>query len=231
MHRPLVNDVQNLIRHAAERLPLEPLENEYPVIDHNDVHITNEMWKCPGFRKLHIEVGHTKHLEVMHCVWYPDPAYNLPIFGADIVDNGKIVTAAIVDVSPVKGVRATGIYDRLVPISNEFRFKDRRILPLWGDEIFSPICKFARLNTYLEKAHYWQVVQQYLKEYVDLALNTERDDDWVNEMLRLDDQIYYCTQQKKNTKTIAVLSQWFGREWAENYIDTILFDEPVVPAK
>ena len=45
-------------------------------------------------------------------------------------------------------------------------------------------------------------------------------------MLRLDDQIYYCKQQKTNKKLTAVLSNWFDKEWAEYYIDTILFDEP-----
>ncbi len=45
-------------------------------------------------------------------------------------------------------------------------------------------------------------------------------------MRRIDDQIWYCQSQKKNDKTLAVLSKWFDKEFAEKYIDTILFDEP-----
>ena len=34
--------------------------------------------------------------------------------------------------------------------------------------------------------------------------------------------------KRKNKKTIAVLSKWFDKEWARNYIDTVLFDVPVM---
>ena len=95
-----VNEVEHLIKGAVEKLPdLEYKHPGYPEIFHNDVHIVNEMWKCPQLRKIHIETGETKHLEVLHCVLYPYPEYNLPIFGCDIVDNGKIITAAIADLS------------------------------------------------------------------------------------------------------------------------------------
>ena len=70
------------------------------------------------------------------------------------------------------------------------------------------------------------IVMEYLMIYCRRVNNIVRDNNWVNEMLRLDDQIYYCKQQKTNKKLTAVLSNWFDKEWAEYYIDTILFDEP-----
>lgn len=48
-------------------------------------------------------------------------------------------------------------------------------------------------------------------------------------MLRFDDQIHYCKQQRKNKKTKAVLSKWFSPEFAEGYINDILFDIPPIP--
>jgi phycocyanobilin:ferredoxin oxidoreductase len=51
-------------------------------------------------------------------------------------------------------------------------------------------------------------------------------DDWVGIMKRLDDQCWYTTSQRKNKKTKAVLSQWFSEEWADKYINNILFDKP-----
>ena len=42
----------------------------------------------------------------------------------------------------------------------------------------------------------------------------------------MDDQIYYCKQQRKNKKTIAVLSNWFDPLFARKYIDEVLFDIP-----
>ena len=45
-------------------------------------------------------------------------------------------------------------------------------------------------------------------------------------MLRYDDQIHYCKQQKKNDKTRGILENLFDKEWATNYIDNVLFDLP-----
>ena len=45
-------------------------------------------------------------------------------------------------------------------------------------------------------------------------------------MKRYDDQLHYVNQQRKNTKTKAVLSQWFDNDWADTYIEQVLFDKP-----
>jgi phycocyanobilin:ferredoxin oxidoreductase len=222
----IVSDVADIIRSAVKTLPITKMECDFPEIHKDDVTIVNEMWHCPGLRKLHLETGRTKNLEVLHCVLYPDPAYPIPIFGCDIVANDKVVTAAIVDVSPVRHLNQIDIYPAVTKISNRFQFKERRALPLWSDDIFSPHCKFMRLRTYNERIDYCELLSQLLTVYCGLVEQAELDTDWVNTMLRLDDQIYYCKQQKKNQKTIAVLSRWFDPLWARNYIDTILFDEP-----
>ena len=99
----LVDDIASIIRHSAESLPdVEILQNDFAVVEHNEVNIINEMWQCPGLRKVHLEVAKTKYLDVLHCVYFPDPRYNLPIFGADIIATPTVVTAAIADISPVK---------------------------------------------------------------------------------------------------------------------------------
>ncbi len=222
----IVNDVADIIRGAVNTLPISPLENEFPEVHKDDVHIFNEMWRCPGLRKLHLETGKTDYLEVLHCVFFPDPAYPLPIFGCDIVANDKTVTAAIIDVSPVAHLNQIDIYPAIAKICNRFRFTNRRALPLWGDEIFSPHCKFMRLTTIQERVDYCSLLSQILTVYCGLVEQIELDTDWINEMKRMDDQIWYCKQQQKNEKTIAVLSRWFDTQWARDYIDNILFDCP-----
>ena len=98
----IVTSISRVIRSTVETLPNLQYKNaEYPEIFHNDIHLVNEMWTCDGLRKIHLEYGETANLEVMHCVFFPDPKFNLPIFGCDIVANQHRVTAAIVDLSPV----------------------------------------------------------------------------------------------------------------------------------
>lgn len=225
MSRSIVEDVSDLIRQVVQELPgFEKMDNEYPEIDHEQVHIVNEMWKSTGLRKIHLETGKAQGMDVLHCVLFPDPRYNIPIFGCDIVATPATVTAAIVDVSPVYG--AERVYPDIARVANNFTFKHKRPLPLWSEEIFSPHCKFMRLKSEIDKANYYCVVSLYLRIFCDVVRDAKHDHFWPNVMRRIDDQIWYCQSQKKNDKTLAVLSKWFDKEFAEKYIDTILFDEP-----
>ena len=225
MSRSIVEDVSDLIRQVVQELPgFEEMDNEYPEIDHEQVHIVNEMWKSTGLRKIHLETGKAQGMDVLHCVLFPDPRYNIPIFGCDIVATPATVTAAIVDVSPVYG--AERVYPDIARVANNFTFKHKRPLPLWSEEIFSPHCKFMRLKSEIDKANYYCVVSLYLRIFCDVVRDAKHDHFWPNVMRRIDDQIWYCKSQKKNDKTLAVLSKWFDKEFAEKYIDTILFDEP-----
>jgi len=66
-----------------------------------ELYIENEFHKAKGFRKLHIEVAEfSKNLKILHCVFFPDPKFDIPIFGMDLVKINDIVSAAIVDLSP-----------------------------------------------------------------------------------------------------------------------------------
>ena len=162
----IVDDVAQSIRRITCALPnLKHLpEDPYRSIVKGDITINNEMWSCPQLRKIHLETCKTKYLDVLHCVLFPDPRYKLPIFGCDIIANNRIVTAAIVDVSPVKGVR-TEFYKDIKPISDKYMDFDFRKLPLWAD-IFSPHCKFMRLHKQHEQIMYVQLLEEYLTVYV-----------------------------------------------------------------
>ena len=219
-----VDDIASLIRSSAESLPEVKIQHsDFEEVRHNEVTIINEMWECPGLRKVHLEVAKTKHLDVLHCVFFPDPRYNLPIFGADIIATPSVVTAAIVDVSPISG--ADYIYDKIKIISDNFTFKEPRPLPEWAD-IFSPYMKFQRIREQIEQVHFYQVVMEYLIVYCDAVIAAEQGSPLTTEQ-RKQDQIRYSIQQRKNPKTLAVLSNWFDKEWAESYIDNILFCVPV----
>ena len=222
----MVDSLAALIRSAILHMGGERYYTDHEKIVKGDLVIDNEMYKREGHRKMHIEVAKTGHLDIMHVVFFPDYEYNIPIFGADIIATPSVVTAAICDISPVRGTE--DIYKKIQPISNKIHFPTRRPLPLWGDEIFSPFCKFLRLKSEEEKRNFYQIVAEYLFIYMDWVKDIEKDTDYVKSMLRMDEQIYYSTQQRKNPKTLAVLSNWFDEDWANNYIDNILFCKPNV---
>lgn len=224
MQNDLVKDIAVLLTYTMQDIEgVKPLESPIPEVKKDDLVIKNTMYQAPGLRKIHLELAELKGLKILHSVFFPDPHYNIPIFGCDIVANDKVVTAAIVDVSPVRGFDN---WDQIREISNNFSFKERRPLPLWADEIFSPYCKFMRLSEDIDMANFYCLVLNYLSEYLAEHSRCERDDNWINTMLRYDDQIHYCNQQRKNDKTRGILEKLFDKEFANNYIDNVLFDKP-----
>ena len=221
-----MRELVNVIRNGWESLDVEPLETQLGKIEKDDLTINNEMYKCKGLRKIHLETATAGKLNIVHTVFWPDPNYNIPIFGCDIVSVGNIITAAIVDISPIRGCE--DIYKEISPVSNSFQFSERRPLPLWADEIFSPFCKFVKLSQPAEKIEFLRITKEYLDIFTKRVKESKYDETWVRTMLRYDDQIWYAKQQRKNKKTLAVLSKWFDDDWASTYIDEVLFDVPKI---
>ena len=220
----LATEVANLLRREIESFPkVKSLENKYPIVENDNVFIVNEMHQTKKLRKMHLETGYTDSISVMHCVLYPNPDYPIPIFGADIVETSNVVTAAIVDMSPVHGSQR--YVDVFQDISYKYQFKENRVLPTWSEDVFSQGCKFMRIKTDEEKVMYLDLIKESVQLYKGIVQNAQYDTKWINIMKRIDDQCYYCIQQRKNKKTKAVLSKWFDPEWAEQYINEVLFDK------
>jgi len=188
-----------------------------------EFYIENEFHKAKGFRKLHIEVAEfSKKLKILHCVFFPDPKFDIPIFGMDLVKVDNIVSAAIVDLSPSSQNQGLK-YEKLLSDVDKSSFTSLREIPKWGG-IFSENVFFASLKRESEKNDFCRVVDQYLSILIKLSKETKPD---FNEEIiqeRIDYQKNYCVQQMKNEKTSMVLLKYFDEKWVKNYIRTVLFD-------
>jgi phycocyanobilin:ferredoxin oxidoreductase len=188
-----------------------------------ELFIENEFHQAKGFRKLHIEVAEfSKNLKILHCVFFPDPKFDIPIFGMDLVKVNDLVSAAIVDLSPVsenQGIK----YEKFLSKVDKSSFTSLREIPDWG-EIFSKDVFFASLKRESEKNDFCRVVDQYLSILVKLSKEAKPE---FNEKIiqeRIDYQKNYCVQQMKNEKTSMVLLKYFDEKWVNNYLKKVLFD-------
>lgn len=229
---PLIRKLADRIEHTwQQHLDLSPyqiphdlgyvegsLEGERLVIE-NCCHQTSQ------FRKLHLELAQVgKNLDILHCVMFPHPDYDLPIFGADIVCGRGAISAAIVDLSPVDR-------DRSLPASYQIplfglpvtRFAQVRDLPVWGD-IFSDYCLFVRPVDAEEEAAFLDYVMSMLTIHCQIASHTQPTTTAPEIANLLAGQQYYCDRQQQNDKTRRVLEKSFGVEWADRYMTTMLFD-------
>jgi hypothetical protein len=106
MGRKIIDDLASIIRKHQKTLPnVEKLDVDdefrqvFKETEDGNLTIENDMYICTGLRKVHMEIASLGPLDILHCIWYPDPEFDLPIFGADIVANNRMVSAAITDIS------------------------------------------------------------------------------------------------------------------------------------
>lgn len=233
---PLVHSLADCIRTSWRNLPdLQPLavdpelESISGLLDGEQLFIRNELRRCRGLRKLHLEIARLGvGLQILHCVWFPDPRFDLPIFGADVVAGPAGISAAIVDLSPVGEALPDMLASSLSGL-NRPRFRQERALPGWGT-IFSPHVCFIRPDGADEERFFQCLVKDYLDVLSSAVVQAEGEQaNSLETLKRYQGQLNYCIQQKRNDKTRRVLEKAFNVKWAERYITELLFDEPSHP--
>ena len=225
----MLNLVQNIREHRSMLVNLKSIEVDPSLTNivvnemDRELYIENEFHEARGFRKLHIEVAEfSKNLKILHCVFFPDPKFDIPIFGMDLVKINDIVSAAIVDLSPVSKNQEIK-YEKYLSNVDKSSFTSLREIPKWGD-IFSENVFFASLKSKSEKNDFCRVVDQYLAILINLSKKAKPEfkEEIIKE--RIDYQKNYCAQQMKNEKTSMVLLKYFDEKWVNNYLKTVLFD-------
>ena len=218
--------IKNRIKTLSDVKPhcFDPKSSEiYKEINNEELFIFNEFYEAKGFRKIHLEVAKLGNsFQILHCVFFPDPCYELPIFGVDLVFSSNNISAAIVDLSPV-GKKIPHLMISQMELLHVPKFKETRMLPDWG-YIFSPYVCFIRPVDSVEEKSFLNLIDQYLSILLSLALVVRIDKiNSIETINRLEYQKRYCSNQKLNDKTRVILSKFFGSAWTDEYISKILF--------
>ncbi|NJM21186.1 MAG: phycocyanobilin:ferredoxin oxidoreductase [Richelia sp. SL_2_1] len=188
--------------------------------------IENRCYQTTQFRKLHMELAKVgQMLDILHCVMFPRPEYDLPMFGCDLVGGRGQISAAIADLSPLN-INGTlpSTYNAALGALPTLNFSQPRDLPEWGD-IFSEFCIFVRPGSAEEEQMFLSRVENFLEIHCQNAVNAKTVSSETASQL-LERQLNYCTKQQQNDKTRRVLEKAFGSDWAEYYMTTVLFDVP-----
>ena len=227
---PLLLEAIELIKNRInslsdlKSLSFDPKSKEiHGNLNKEELFIINEFYQAKGFRKIHLEVAKLGNsFQILHCVFFPDPCYELPIFGVDLVFSSNNISAAIADLSPVgediPNLMTSQMESLYIPT-----FKEPRILPDWG-YIFSPYVCFVRPVDLYEEKSFLKIIDQYLSILLSLVLVVSSDDvNSLDTIRRSEYQKRYCKNQKSNKKTRVILSKYFGSSWTDEYIEKILF--------
>ena len=154
--------------------------------------IENSCYQTTQFRKLHLELAKVgDRLDILHCVMFPHPNYDLPIFGVDLVGTPAGIGAAIVDLSPVNHQKVlSSTYIRALANLPTVNFAEPRKLPEWGN-IFSGFCLFIHPKNAAEEQCFLERVLQYLSIHCQAALASVPIQDKQQQAQILSGQRYY----------------------------------------
>jgi len=230
--QPLIQQLANTIETTwQDYLDLSPYEipADLGYIEHHlegeKLVIENHCYQTPQFRKLHLELAQVGNgLDILHYVMFPKNEYPLPLFGCDIVGAKGQISAAIVDLSPIRADRSLpATYHLQLSQLPHFEFTHPRELPVWGD-IFSQHCIFIRPEGESEESAFLELVKQIMKIHCSIAIETQPVTSRNEQMLIQAGQQNYCSRQRENDKTRRILEKSFGSEWTDRYMSTMLFD-------
>ncbi|MEL6137588.1 MAG: phycocyanobilin:ferredoxin oxidoreductase [Cyanobacteria bacterium J06626_23] len=226
---PVIRELADTIESVWHRLDLSPYELPEDLgyvesrLEGERLTIENRCYQTPEFRKLHLELARIgTQLDILHCVMFPRPEYDLPIFGCDVVSGRGQISAAIVDLSPTQSEGLPLEYRLALP-ELMATYAEPRQLPDWG-YIFSDYCCFVKLVNAQEERQFLTQVEDYLSFHCQRARVVAPNFQQRQKLLA--GQRHYCQQQRQNDKTRRILEKAFDPEWAERYMTTVLFDLP-----
>jgi len=169
---------------------------------------------------------------VMNLVITPFNNYDLPFFGADFVTlpNGHLIALDLQPALKDDINHTQHVWDQLKPIHSKWQSK----LPSGGDipsearRYFSPAFLWSRIPLGEEgNKLISQIIKpafdEYLNCFLDLIANAKRMS-LESSLKLLNGQKKYMRYRAEKDPARGMLRGFFGDDWAENYINNILFD-------
>jgi phycocyanobilin:ferredoxin oxidoreductase len=202
---------KNILDKIANELQVALEQSGGIEIPTEDFGWVNKRYVGDNYRLAHIERYSDKNLEVLHFTCFPNPTFQHPIFGFDIITTDKKPLAAFMDWSPV---------DNTTRIKTGYKYEKDYPLPDWANIIFSET-PLAIVPTDSEMNTLSKDIISNFEIYLDILNNSKEVLDRVDYIIAAQNR--YCENQQKNQRTYNVLKAKLGEERAKYFITNILF--------
>lgn len=165
--------------------------------------------------------------QVFNSVWYPDPTYNLPILGIDLLAFNRKKYLAIVDFQPIhekEEDHASKYENILKPIKDQYEFLKGRMSSKFYDEtkFFSQEMLFARFdNENVVSEDLFPAFQSYVDEHVKLVKSTKPNPSATDAVINR--HIAYDTYSAERDPATGLFAAMFGGKWANDFVHKFLF--------
>eukprot|EP00540_Astrosyne_radiata_P017456 CAMPEP_0116836124 /NCGR_PEP_ID=MMETSP0418-20121206/7919_1 /TAXON_ID=1158023 /ORGANISM="Astrosyne radiata, Strain 13vi08-1A" /LENGTH=366 /DNA_ID=CAMNT_0004465853 /DNA_START=72 /DNA_END=1172 /DNA_ORIENTATION=+ len=190
--------------------------------------IVNMCFSSDEYRKIRLtyyDAGGST--QVFNSVWYPNPKYNLPVLGLDLLAFNQKKYLAIVDFQPLhdkEDMHAAKYESILKPIKEKYDALKGRMSAKFYDEtkFFSPQMLFSRFEDEGVIAdELYPAFQEYVKAHVDMLKSTCPDTDAMQ--MVLDRQQAYDVYSADRDPATGFFAAMFGKDWADSFVYDFLF--------
>mmetsp|Transcript_12667 Transcript_12667/g.30571 ORF Transcript_12667/g.30571 Transcript_12667/m.30571 type:complete len:378 (-) Transcript_12667:17-1150(-) len=224
-------------------LPVISLEtgNDLAYREEKNMRIHTLLLASDEFRLIRLTVVDAgARTQVFTSVWYPDPKYNTPIFGIDLLKFGERKHVCIVDMQPIHDTddAVDSSFERvepclyshvLQPIRDRYPSLQGRMTSRFYDEnsFFSDQMLHIRQDLDPEEAdrtiyhELFPAVQSYMQTYVNMHRTAEPKPEKVASVLRR--HADYDVYSSERDPAHAFFGKSFGKDFADDYVSNILF--------
>jgi len=167
--------------------------------------------------------------QVFNSVWYPDPKYNLPVLGVDVLAFNRKKYLAIVDFQPLhenEEDHASTYEHILKPIKEKYDSLKGRMSAKFYDEtkFFSQQMLFSRFDDEsVIKRDLFPAFQSYVKTHLDLVRSCNPASDNKDIERVWERQKKYDTYSAERDPATGFFAAMFGNEWAQDFVHDFLF--------
>lgn len=165
--------------------------------------------------------------QVFNTVWYPNPKYNLPVLGVDLLSFNRKKYLAIVDFQPIHDKEEDHILKfehRLQPIKEKYDSLKGRMSSKFYDEtqFFSQQMLFSRFeDESIVSRDLFPAYKKYVRTHFDL----------INEAQPIPGEMSYVLERQKaydiysaeRDPATGLFASMFGKEWADGFVYDFLF--------
>lgn len=216
--------------HPIECSTLNDLDVSYNENKEKRARIVNHCYASDEYRKIRMtyyDAGDS--VQVFNSVWYPDPKYNLPVLGIDLLSFNRKKYLAIVDFQPLhedEDDHATTYEHILQPIKDKYDNLKGRMSSKFYDEtqFFSKEMLFARFDDEnIVEDDLTPAFKSYVKTHLDLVKNTSPSKSSKDIQHVFDRHTAYDTYSADRDPAAGLFAAMFGKEWSEDFIYDFLF--------
>eukprot|EP00522_Entomoneis_paludosa_P011913 CAMPEP_0172440752 /NCGR_PEP_ID=MMETSP1065-20121228/1356_1 /TAXON_ID=265537 /ORGANISM="Amphiprora paludosa, Strain CCMP125" /LENGTH=392 /DNA_ID=CAMNT_0013189749 /DNA_START=63 /DNA_END=1241 /DNA_ORIENTATION=+ len=233
LYMPFWDWHMDFMKENLEDLRVLPCTNGKTDFSYNEntdkkARIVNLCFSSKEYRKIRLtyyDAG--DNTQVYNAVFYPDPKYNLPVLGIDLLAFNRKKYLTIVDFQPLHDDEEDHVmtYEHLLkPIKEKYDSLKGRMSSKFYDEtkFFSQEMLFARFeNEEVVTRDLFPAFQSYVQTHLDMIRDSTPEPEQADAVLER--QKAYDTYSAERDPATGLFAAMYGNDWAQDFVHDFLF--------